>query len=249
MKLFNNNEGNTSIKLEINLDNEKFQKMAEEAFEKCMQKSFEEVFSGYIGLGSTIRNKIKESMLPQIEAIDYSKYIPKLDNILTEVIKTTTLDNTKMLENFKDLMLPEEEKTIKVTDLFDKWANYVSKKVNTSELEVVYEDGASYQNVDISFEVCHVEERSWSRYNQAKVIFECEQDEEMNYEFNIEKYDIDNEWSVSYKLIHDIKSLRHLSEFEVFILRISQNGTKLILDKEQDNTDIEVEAEPEASYN
>ena len=38
-------------------------------------------------------------------------------------------------------------KSIKVSEIFEKWQKYVSENVSTTDLEICYDDGVSYQDV------------------------------------------------------------------------------------------------------
>lgn len=61
------------------------------------------------------------------------------------------------------------------------------------------------------------------------------------------KYDKDG-WTIDYKSAHELNSLRYLNKFEVLLMKLTQNGTKLILDSEYDNDSVIPEKKPEPSY-
>lgn len=226
------------------------ERLISEELEKGIRKSLEELFGWRGDASKVIEEKIKSVMVPYLENYDYSKYITKLDSVLVEILKKSTIDNKKMLENFKDLMTVEERKTIKVSEIFDIWKNHVAKRIDTSELEVVFDDGVSYEWPEVTLEVEYEEERSWSCFKYAKLVFECEKDEEMNLEIRLSRYENsrDKGWNISYKNAHDISSLRRLDELEIFLMRLDQAGTKVEIDTEYESDEVEVEAEPEASF-
>lgn len=226
--------------------------LIEKQFTKGMEGVLSDLFS-YGDVTKVIKDKIKSVMIPFLENYDYSKYIVKLDNVLVDVLKNTALDNKKLLENFKDLMTNEDKlEEITVTDLFEQWTKYISKNVDTSELEIDYDDGVSYEYLDARFEVEYKEERSWSSssFEYATLVFECEQDEKMNFEIGLSRWKEDKKksWSIRYDANHDLPSLRHLNKFEILLMKLNQNYTKLIIDKDYDNDEVEVEAEPEATF-
>ncbi|WP_375104625.1 hypothetical protein ACDZ28_10660 [Paenibacillus sp. RS8] len=227
------------------------EKLIEQQLEKGVANALDSLFRSYGDVTKVIEDKVKSVMIPFLETYDYSKYIVKLDSVLVDVLQSSALENKKLLENFKDLMIPEELKTIKVTELFERWMLHVAENVETDELEVCYEDGPpSYEYVDVRFEVEYNEERSWSSMKHAVLVFECEHDEKMNYEIRIHtwpKYD-KGVWTIERNSIHDIKSLRHLDKFEMFLMKLQQNGTKLILDSDGESDEVEPEAEPEATF-
>lgn len=221
-----------------------------EELEKGVKKALGELFGHYGEAKKAIEDNIKSVMVPYLEAYDYSDYITKLDDVLVEVLKSSALDNKILLENFKSLMILEERKEIKASELFDIWADYVSKNVDTSDLEVIFDDGPSYECVDITLEVDHEEDRGWGISQSAKLVFECEQDEEMNLEIRLHRWKDERKegWSISYEKAHNISSLRHLGELDILLMKFNQAGTRLILDTEYESNEIEVEAEPEADF-
>lgn len=227
------------------------EKLIEQQLEKGVTNALDSLFRSYGDVTKVIEDKVKSVMIPFLETYDYSEYIVKLDSVLVDVLQSSALENKKLLENFKDLMIPEELKTIKVTEIFERWMLHVAENVETDELEVCYEDGPpSYEYVDVRFEVEYNEERSWSSMKHAVLVFECEHDEKMNHEIRIHtwyKYD-KGEWTIERNFIHDINSLRHLDKFEMFLMKLQQNGTKLILDSDGESDEVEPESEPEASF-
>lgn len=228
------------------------EKLVEEYVEEGIKKALSSLFSSYGDITRVIEDKIKSVMLPYLEGYDYSEYIVKLDHVLTEVLKQTTKDNKEILSNFKDLMLPvdKDEKEIKLTDLFDKWCDYVEKNVDTSDLEVEFDDYPHYEDISVSVEVEENEIRSWSHFEHAIVYFECGKDDNVNFQIPISRYRYSNEkgWDIDYRTTRELASLRYLNSFEIYLMRLVQNNAKLIVDTHYDEVDIRPEAEPEASW-
>ncbi|MCM3208510.1 hypothetical protein [Paenibacillus illinoisensis] len=226
------------------------EKLIGEHLEKGVVNALDNLFRSYGDVTKIIEEKVKSVMIPYLENYDYSEYITKLDSVLVDVLKSSALENKKLLENFKELIIPEQNKTIKATELFERWTQYVEKNVETDGLDVCYEDTPTYEYVTVSFEVDYNEERSWSDMRNAVLVFECEHDEKMNYQIRIhnwKRFDKD-EWTIDYKSVHDINSLKYLDEFAIFLMKLSQNGTKLILDSDGYSDEVAPEAEPEASF-
>lgn len=226
------------------------EKLIEQQLEKGVANALDSLFRSYGDVTKVIEEKVKSVMIPFLETYDYSKYIVKLDSVLVDVLKSSALENKKLLENFKELMLPEDLKTIKVTELFEHWMEYVGKNVETDGLEICYEDEPTYENVEVRFEVDFNEERSWSDMKHAVLVFECDHDEDMNFEVKIHtwpKYD-KGAWTIEHNSVHDINSLRRLDEFSLFLMKLKQNGTKLIIDHDGVSDEVEPEAKPEATF-
>lgn len=223
------------------------EKLISEQLEKGINKVLESLLGHYGDVNKVIEEKIKSVMVPYLEGYDYSEYIIKLDTVLVEILQNTALGNKKILENFKHLASYEKVEEIKISEIFEKWKDYVSKEIDTSNLEIDYDDGVSYEYPEVTLEVEYEEDRDWSSFKNAKIIFECEKDEEMNVEIRISKF-MDYDWTITSQSIQDISSLRHLNEFSIFLMNLAQSGTKIIIDVEYENDEVEVEAEPEASF-
>lgn len=226
------------------------EKLVAEYLEKGVKNALDGLFRSYGDVTKVIEEKVKSVMIPYLENYNYSQYITKLDSILVDVLKGSALENKKLLENFKELMISEERKVIKVSELFSMWKDYVSKNVDTSDLEVVYDDGVSYQNVDVRLDVDYNEERSWSSLEHAVLAFECEQDEKMNFEIPISRWKDRKEktWDINFNGTYDLKSIRRLDDFTIQLMKLSQAYTEVELDTDYESDDVEVEAEPEASF-
>lgn len=225
------------------------EKLVEKQLEEGVNNALSKLFGSYGDVTEVIEKKIKSVMIPYLENYDYSEYIVKLDAVLTEILKNTTLDNKNILTNFKDLINPQKIEVIKTSELYDKWTEFVAANVDTNGLDIDYDDGVGYKPVDVSMEVEYEEERSWSSFEGAKLVFECEHDKEMNFEIRLDRWkDHDENWNMYYNNIHDLSSLRHLNKFEIFLMNLSQNGTELEIDKDYENDEVIPEKEPEPTF-
>ncbi|MEH6891892.1 hypothetical protein V7024_19820 [Bacillus sp. JJ864] len=225
------------------------ERLIEEQLERGIQNALENLFRSYGDVTKIIEEKVKSVMVPYLENYDYSNYVTKLDSVLVEVLKGSALENKQLLSNFQELMIPAAEKTITVTDLFEKWKEYVEQNVETDGLEVDHDDEPTYEYVDVRFEVDEDEGREWSSFKYATLVFECDHDEKMSFALRLSKWKEENEgWDMQYDKIPDLKSLRHLNSFEMLLMKLKQNGTKIILDETYDNDSVQPEERPELSY-
>jgi len=224
------------------------ERLVAENLETSINKALGNLMGNYGDVTKIIESKIKDVMVKQLESYDYSKYVAKLDCVLSEILQKTSLDNKKILENFKELMIDSEfPKVVKVSDIFNKFTKYVSKSVDTSKLEINYDDGVSYEYVNVTMEIEHEDKRSWSSFKYAKAVFECQEDENLNFEIRLSKFE-EYPWSLSLELDTSIESLRHLDELKIYLLKLKQSGARIELDSEYLEDDVEVEAEPAPSF-
>jgi len=227
------------------------EKLIAAELEKGIKNALENLFRSYGDVTKIIENKIKSVMVPFLESYDYSDYIIKLDAVLVEILKNSTSENKLLLHNFKELMtVDEKDKTIKVTELFEKWEEYVANNVNTDGLEIDYDDKPTYETVEVGFKVEYDSDRDWSSFEYATLVFECDQDEEMNFAVRLSRWKNDKNkgWDIRYDNKCDISSLRHLNDFELLLIKLDQNRVKIEIDRDYGCDEVQPEKEPELTY-
>lgn len=241
-----------AIKNVINdsLESGMIERLVAENLEKGINKSLENLLGSYGDITKVIEKNIKDTMVKQLEAYDISKHLVKLDCVLTEILKETSFDNKKILGNFKELMAENEiPKVVKLSDIFEEFKKFVAENVDTSKLEVNFDDGPSYECVNVEMRVEYDEKPSWSSssFRDGKVIFECEEDENLNFFISISKFR-EYPWSFSVEMDSSIESLRYLDDLKIYLLKIKQSGATIEVDSECLEDEVSPEQEPEATY-
>lgn len=237
----NSLENNIKDCISKELEKGVIEKVIAEQLEKCIEKSISDMFGWGGEVKKVVEEKVKSVMIPYLESYDYSQYIAKLDSVLVDVLKNTALDNKRLLENFKSLMTSEDiPKTIKITDIFEKWNEYCKEEVDSDDIEMDYEGG--YINTKFYLEDVS---SSWSSYKTYMVTFECEEDENLKFEFSIQAWRPEDNtgFSSNYKSVGDIRSLRTLNDFEIIIMRISEGYRNIVIDSFEENEEVFVENE------
>lgn len=81
------------------------------------------------------------------------------------------------------------------------------------------------------------------------LVFKCEEDEKLTKEIHLYESKNNRFRIIRFKSKLDINSLRHVDEFDIFMMRLDRAFCDItdIIDMYDD--DVEVEAEPEASWN
>jgi hypothetical protein len=69
------------------------EQLVAENLKNGINKSLENLLGSYGDVTKVIEKNLKEVMVEQLSKYDYSKYIVKLDYVLTEILKNTVLDN------------------------------------------------------------------------------------------------------------------------------------------------------------
>lgn len=236
----NENNENLTLDLKIHkalqekLESGFAEEIMQEALENSIRQSVSNLFTRYGDVGKLIENKLRDILIPAIENYDFEKYVIKLDDILQNIIESTTLsENKEILENFKYLMIEEEDlKEITTEKIFEKYCEYVAENVDTFGLEVVYDYDSEpcYEQVHCSLDVIEEESYSWSSFKYARLILQCDEDESLNMEIPLNSYvrDTANTYKIRYKEEYsDIKSLRYADSFKLFLNKLDRLNTVL----------------------
>jgi len=241
-------EQNIAEMLQKKLSDGSIEKIIEEKLTKCIGECMEDMFRWSGSAKKLIEEKLKAVMIPAIEKHDFSEYTLKLDAVLTEIVNSTSLqDNKKILDNFKSLMIEKNEE-MKLSDIFDKWCEFVAKEVETDGLEVEYDDGVSYECVGVEMNVENIV--NIGRYGPDKKIvrFICEHDENINLQFEIYKYDFMKGYEISGYGNFNINGLKNLNDMDILLIRLGREGTKITVDEDYLEDGIRPEKEPEPTF-
>lgn len=240
-------ENNISKVIQEQLQGDLIERVIAEQLEKCVRNSVDSLFGSWGDCKEIIEEKIKGVMIPQLESYDYSKHIVKLDTVLTDILKATTVDNKKIIESFKGFYLDEMPKAITITEMFDKYKKHVEENVETDGLEVDYDDEPTYESVEVTVEV-EEDSRSYGGYKSATIYFECEHDESMNFSIHTQKNPRDDYYFITDDLAARFTSLRKAKTFELFLLRMRNEYTHIKLDTMDDCDSVCPEARPECDW-
>ncbi|NFI04348.1 hypothetical protein FC959_08030 [Clostridium botulinum] len=233
-------ENNIKDCIQKELEKGVVEKVISEKLESCVADALREMF-GYGGeVKKTIQKKVESVMIPYLENYDYSEYICKLDKVLVDVLKNSALENKKLLENFKELMVADDiPKNIKITDIFEKWSEYCKDIIDKDKIEFDCEGGY----LTTSFDVEEVSS-DWNDFETCMVRFECEEDEDLKFEFSISRWKkYDTNYDLKYEKSADLNSLRNLNKFDMFLMKINQGYNNIELDSYGDSQDTFIEYE------
>lgn len=224
------------------------EELVSDAVTKALKSSIEEQFRWNGDARKVIDEKVKEVMTPAIERVSLDDYVVKLDAVLAEIINSTNLvDNKEILGNFKSLMTEPDKDVISLEDVFEKYKEYVSKNIDTSELEIYTDDRPAYQNVTAEVTVDIRTSMFGGRF--CDLVFKCEEDEKLTKVIHLYESK-SNRFSIArFKSELDINSLSHVDEFDIFIMRLDRAFCDITDIMDMYDDDVEVEAEPEAYWN
>lgn len=222
------------------LDNGIIEKVITKNLEKCIDDSVRSLFSWDGTLKKCIEEKIESVMSPYLERYDYSGYITKLDIVMTEILKEITLDHRQILDNFKYLMASERIEKIELTKIFEKYCEYCSEKIDNDKVRDMDCEGGyitcNFSVIDIS--------SSWSSFENKHVIFTCDEDEDLNFEFYLSRYEGSEKQSfdVSGDFVNrTLHSIRYANQIEMLLMKLCQEFKPIVLDEIVGNEEVYVE--------
>lgn len=223
------------------------EELVSDAVTKALKSSIEEQFAWRGEAKKVIDEKVKEVMTPAIERVSLDDYVVKLDAVLAEIINSTNLvDNKKILGNFKNLMTEPDKDVISLKDVFEKYKEYVSENVDTSELEIYTDDRLAYQNATAEVTVDIRTSIFGGRF--CDLVFKCEEDEKLTKEIHLYESEGNGFRITRLKSGLDINSLRRMDKFDIFMMRLDRAFCNITDIMEMCDDDVEVKAEPEASW-
>lgn len=238
--------------VEDKLSNGFMDKMIEEQLEKGINSALSSAFNSYGDVTKVIEKKIKEVMIPYVEQYDYSEYIVKLDHVLVDMLKQGALPHKKIVENFKSLVDFEAPKRVTVSDIFEQWKKFAAENVDTSKLEIDYDDEPTYKDLSVHLEVEeNNSNRSWSGKEEFTLIMECEEDDSVNRMVKLYKWKdgfLGGKLMVDFDDNFELRSLRLLDTFTIYLMQLSQSNTEIGIDIHHDEDYVEVEERPEAEW-
>ena len=129
--------------------------------------------------------------------------------------------------------------------MLGKYRKHVEENVETDGLEIDYDDEPTYSSVEVTVEV-EEESRTWGNNKRATIFFECEHDENMNFNIHVLKSSGDDYYFITDDI--QVKSLRNAYRFELFLMRMRQEYTHIKVDVTSECDDAYPEARPECDW-
>lgn len=206
------------------------------AVKKATDDVIQDLFTSYNSpVKKIINDSLKSGLLKQMEKEDYSKSVVSLELLVRQVIKQASAENNNTLKRFEDWATFEPPEKVKTSEIFEKYLKFVEENIDTSELEVEFEDGPSFDGGVANMEIDILS-------NSKKVKLTCENDESLNREFEI------FDFGKTIWLREGNQSLRMVDEFEFWLRNLEANKVKVEIDETTIEEDVEVEEEPEPNY-
>ena len=230
----------------------------EKIIREKVQKGFEDAINDLFRWGElkkAVESRVKEVLVPFIENYDMSDYIVKLDTVLTEIVNSTALvDNAKIIGNFKSLMIEPEQREVTLKEIFAEYKKHVSRYMDTTGREVDFDDGEpKYVPMGATAEIIEDEPKPWSNLERAVLelgVDEVEQEGDLNFSIRMTrwKFEKDKGYEITCDGKLDIKGLRHMSDFEVYIQMLARADVRLSDSDRYESDAVYSVNKPEATF-
>lgn len=206
-------------------------------------------------LKNAIEKRVKDILVPYIESYDMREYIIKLDTVLADIVNQTSLqDNAKILENFRELMIEPGIEFVSLEDVFKEYKKYVSENMETAGRSVEWDDEPYYEPMGVTAEIVKEDDRPWSDFKHAVLelaVDEEDQQDKLNFSIRLSRWEGIYEkkgYSINYDVAPSIRGMRLLNDFEMYILRLTRAGVRLLDDMQYDEDSVVAENKPEPTY-
>lgn len=213
------------------------EKVITKQFEKCLESSIESLFS-YGAIRDVVKDQLKQTLVPFLENYDYSECVVKLDHVLKETLATSFSDNNKLVKNISELLKKDDVEVVKMSDIFTAYNEYCANTIDHDKIDIDYEGG--YVNTCLNVDEVH---STWSSFERHIVSLTCEEDSELNIEFEINRFkdSRSDKYDVSFRGPREITAIRHMSSIEILLLKLSQSYNNVELDTTAESEEIFVE--------
>lgn len=220
-------------------------------------KGFSEAIDDALRFGElrvAVKDKVREMMLPCIRDYDVSRYIVKLDELLSQVTEQTVMtDNKRLLENFRHLMVDHPEETIRLETLFDRYCRFVASRIDTDGRKVNLNDGQPEYVSIRSFAKIEMDEMpSLSRhFVYANLRFWTdEEDSEFSYVVHLARWKGDGKdgFEIRYDCNPSLKGISYMDDFEVILSGLTRAGSRLVWGEDSFSYDVVPDKEPEPTW-
>ena len=142
---------------------------------------------------------------------------------------------------------------VKLDTLLTEYKKFVAGDMEVEGREIVIEDNAEYEAMDVHFEFEEEGERSWSSFKYATIDFTVddeEQQDELNRTVRLSHWTGDRKagWEIRTDTNPDIYSLRHMNKFDLLLAKLQRADARIIIDETTDEDSVYSDTKPEPTY-
>lgn len=234
-----------------------FEKIVSENFEKMVNDACKDLFTWNGPIKKQMEEKIKGVMSGVLEGTDFSTYVVKLQDVINESLKNTSLEDykevAKSVKSICGVNEIEYRQKVSVSEMFKNYVEYLQEEFVESDFdddEISSEEGTKnaylecYVNVE---DVDDEEEKGYFYKKRDRKVVTLNHDKEDDHpdtviQFHLEK-DYSGNWNVRIDKNFKITDLRYLPNFITYLINLEQRSANIQIDTSDDSTDAEFEFE------
>lgn len=224
------------------------EKVITQKLEKCIGDAVDDMFKWSGPVKKVIEEKITESMVEEIEKYNFSNYTAKLEPVLEKLLKESTLENKKVIENFEKIVITTPDK-IEVSEIFTQYCE-VAEKIDSYYLP----DYSEHEGAEVTCYMEYVIEEGMYGFREDKYLIFGTRDsdgkiiEDMTYKV---KLWVSSDGTFRVDEIEngiDFFSLSTLDEFTIFLLKYKRKHTRIELNEDNMEDEVHIDGEYECNY-
>ena len=223
-----------------------FEKIVANKFEKMIEESCQNLFTWNGDIKKQMEEKIKGVMSGLLETTDFGDYVTKLQLVVNETIKNSSLGNYKEIaENIQKVCGHPDYKygeKIKLSDIFEKYIEWIENEFEESDFdddEIDRDDGTKTASLDCSLDT----EESRHKISVVLGNEKVEHKAETEIRFDLIKRYREDTYFVDFNTDFRISDLRRLPSFTMYLLNLKQYYVDIEVDCDSDEGTAEFEFE------
>lgn len=221
------------------------EKIVSDKIDEMVKSCCDDLFTWCGPIKKQMKEKLGEVMSTVVENSDFSQYVQKLTYIINQVLPETALEDYKnigkAIEETCGSKALSYKDTVKLSDIFKAYCDYVEKETfneydfdDDDELHDDYDNGGKYTELTLKMKV-----DDYIKFYIDDSYTTMDTKEREKYTFSLKKW----KNSVSYYKEIPLSKLRYISQFEMYLIMLSNNSVRIEFDCYNEECEVECHVE------
>lgn len=232
--------------LDLVMNDSTFKGAIADSIQTAITSAIERSFS-FGDLNRAIEKRISSALVPCIENYDMTKFIPKLDTVMTAIANTKVMtDYTTIVKNFSNLMQTPTEgfKNTLLSTIFDKYCDYIKNEIegNYDLYDLEKDEYDEYEPIECTMSVTDSSYSSCNtRYDISMKVTSGLDTEDLDFGFTLYDFGRDG-LALSYPGDDiTIRDMRYLNQFRLYLLQLQLYGSVKLDTRFDDTREVRIE--------